>query len=325
MVTPPGDPLADLLHRSAVGAEASGGFTATAPWVSRGAVAADVKVIAVLRGRAVLSTDGGAPVELEEGDAAVLARRSRLVLHSAPRQGAAREIPPPVGWAAEPGDRDGDGPGRPDTVVGGHLRMGPTGREPLLAGLPPLTRVRAAEPGARRIRTVLGLLLDEAAAGEAGAAFATAQYARLLALECLRAAVRGDGLPPGWPRLHADPRLRPAVLLLHGDPGRAWRLEELARAAAMSRTAFAERFRRTGGLTPFAYLRRWRVLVAEHALRTGDTGIGVLSARLGYASPGSFSTAFRRATGLSPSGYRRAHGGPPADPERPGPEPPDPE
>lgn len=311
VTTPPEDPLTDVFHRVGVDAGASGGFTATAPWVSRGDVAEDVKIIAVLRGRASLHTDGGASTELEEGDIALLARRSRIVLHSEPRPRAAREIPPPTGWAAP---REEDAARRADTVVGGHLRMGPTGRELLLPGLPPLTRVRAAEPGARRLGTVLGLLLDEVAAGEAGAAFAAAQYARLLALEALRAAAVPDGLPPGWLRLHADRRLRPAVRLMHAQPGRAWRLDELARAAAMSRTVFAERFRRTSGLTPFTYLRRWRVLLAEHALRTGDTGVEALSARLGYASPGSFSTAFRRTAGLSPSGYRRAHDRRRADP-----------
>jgi len=300
VTTPPGDPLADVFHHVGIDGVISGGFAATAPWVSCGEVAEDVKIIAVLSGRALLRTDG-ASADLGEGDVAVLARRSRLALHSGPRPGAAREIPPPVGWTDPRGE---DAAGQADTVVGAHLRLSPTGRELLLPGLPPLTRVGGTRPGARRLRTVLGLLLDEALGAEAGAAFASAQYARLLALESLRAAAVETDLPPGWLRLHADRRLRPAVQLMHGHPGRAWRLEQLARAAAMSRTTFAERFRRTSGLTPFAYLHRWRVLLAEQALRTSDTSVDALSARLGYASAGSFSTAFRRTTGLSPSRYR---------------------
>jgi len=53
-------------------------------------------------------------------------------------------------------------------------------------------------------------------------------------------------LPPGWLRVLTDERLRPAIGLMHADPGKPWSLDELARAAAMSRTSFAERFRTVG-------------------------------------------------------------------------------
>lgn len=309
MVTSSQDHLADVFRHVEIHGVISGGFTASGPWVSCGEVTDAVKIVAVLRGRAHLRTDGGASTTLLAGDVALLSHRSWLALRGGSPQETAREIPPPVGWSGWPESLP-DTAERADTVVGGHVQLGPTGRALLYPGLPSVNHIHGTAPAARRLRAVLGLLLEEASGSQAGSRFAVARYAQLLALEALRASAGRTDLPPGWLRLLADERLRPAVQLMHNDPGRPWQLEHLARAAMMSRTAFAERFRRTSGLTPFAYLHRWRMILAEHALRHGDTSVNALSARLGYASPSTFSTAFRRTAGVSPSAYRRARAAP---------------
>ncbi len=138
-----------------------------------------------------------------------------------------------------------------------------------------------------------------------GASFAIRQHCQLLLLEVMRAYVGQADLPAGWLRMLADERLRPAVRLMHEEPGRPWGLEELARAAAMSRTTFAERFRVVGGVPPLTYLNRWRMLLARKALRGGDVRVGALAVELGYGSESAFSTAFKREVGVSPLGYRR--------------------
>ncbi len=104
----------------------------------------------------------------------------------------------------------------------------------------------------------------------------------------------------------SDPRLAPALRLMHGDPGRDWHLEDLARAAAMSRTSFAFHFKRTAGVAPLTYLTEWRMHLAERALREEDTPVAVLARSLGYASESAFSNAFKRATGSAPKRYRTA-------------------
>jgi AraC-like DNA-binding protein len=120
----------------------------------------------------------------------------------------------------------------------------------------------------------------------------------------LRAYVEQAPLPPGWLQALTDERLRPALTLMHAEPGRPWRLDELARAAAMSRTSFAERFRAVAGVPPLTYLNRWRMLLAQQALRGGDVRVGSLASELGYASESAFSTAFKREVGTSPLHYR---------------------
>ena len=74
----------------------------------------------------------------------------------------------------------------------------------------------------------------------------------------------------------------------------------------MSRTSFAERFRAVAGVPPLTYLTRWRILLAQRALRTDTTSVGTLAADLGYASESAFSTAFKREVGESPLRYRQA-------------------
>ncbi|MET4059465.1 AraC-like DNA-binding protein [Arthrobacter sp. UYP6] len=111
-------------------------------------------------------------------------------------------------------------------------------------------------------------------------------------------------LPTGWLRLLTDERLRPAVSLIHSQPSRPWSLQDLAQAAAMSRTAFAERFREVAGTPPRAYLNNWRMLTAQRALRSGDTRIRALALELGFSSESAFSTAFKRSVGESPLRYR---------------------
>ena len=92
---------------------------------------------------------------------------------------------------------------------------------------------------------------------------------------------------------------------MHAEPARRWTLDALASVAGMSRSIFAERFRKRVGETPIAYLTRWRMVVASDRLtRTGDT-LGRTARALGYESENSFNTAFKRVMGVSPRRYAK--------------------
>jgi AraC-like DNA-binding protein len=78
---------------------------------------------------------------------------------------------------------------------------------------------------------------------------------------------------------------------------------QLARAAALSRSAFFERFTRVVGLSPMEYLLAWRMAVAKELLRREDLAIGEVAERVGYGAANTFSTAFSRHVGLPPSRY----------------------
>jgi AraC-like DNA-binding protein len=92
---------------------------------------------------------------------------------------------------------------------------------------------------------------------------------------------------------------------MHGNPGHPWQLEELARAAGMSRTSFAVYFREVAGIPPLTYLAEWRMQSARQRLLEEDVPVATLAEALGYASESAFSNAFKRHTGLAPKRYRQ--------------------
>jgi AraC-like DNA-binding protein len=87
-------------------------------------------------------------------------------------------------------------------------------------------------------------------------------------------------------------------------------VEELARAAGLSRAHFSREFRRAFGEPPHAYLLTRRLERAAALLRTTDRSVADVCLSVGLQSIGSFTTSFKRAFGVSPTAYRAAH--PPA-------------
>jgi len=299
----PNDQLSEVFDLVEVRGLVSGGFAVRGDWVSRFDVHNPLKLVAMVCGRARLTTDGvDDAIDLEPGDVAILNGRSWAMLEGGAGDGAPREIVVAAGDAFIRVDNADCAAA--DVVIGGHIDLNPAGRALLVQALPPVGHVRASAAAASGLRAGLDRLVDEVTSERMGSAFAIRQYGQLLLLDVLRAYVDQSELPAGWLRVLTDDRLRPALRLMHAEPGKPWRLEELARASAMSRTSFAERFRSVAGVPPLTYLHRWRMLLAQRALRDGDTLVGSLAFELGYASESAFSTAFKREIGLSPLRYR---------------------
>lgn len=298
----PDDHLSDVFDLVEVQSVITGGIAARGGWRCGGPVRDPVKFFAMASGSVRLTADGaGEPIELRAGDVAVLTGRSWVAFEAGeePRREVQPESDFASGWFVGADWQAGD------VLVGGCVSVNDAGRALLLPSFPPVVHVRAESADSEMVRDVPRRLLEEAARGRIGSAFAMRQYGQLLLLGLLRAYVGQHDLPPGVLRLHADQRLRGALALMHADPGRAWGLEELARAATMSRTSFAERFRDVSGMPPLTYLAQWRMLLAQRALRERDTRVGELAATLGYGSESAFSTAFKRVVGESPLHYRR--------------------
>lgn len=295
------DHLSEVFDLVEVRGVLSGGFAVRGLWRSCGDISERLKFVAMVGGRARLTTDGvDGPIDLEPGDIAILNGRSRLHIEGGVGDGPRREVLPEENELSF----SGADLGTDDVLLGGRIDLNPAGRTLLMQALPPVAHVRASIASATNLRGSLDRLFEEASRSRMGSAFAMRQYGQLLLLEVLRAYVDQAELPAGWLRVLTDERLRPALTLMHAQPGKSWGLEELARAAAMSRTSFAERFRTVSGLPPLTYLNRWRMLLAQRALRDGDARVGALAFELGYASESAFSTAFKREVGESPLRYR---------------------
>jgi AraC-like DNA-binding protein len=78
----------------------------------------------------------------------------------------------------------------------------------------------------------------------------------------------------------------------------------LARRAGLSPFHFIRAFRSATGATPHQYLRARRMDRAMHLLATTPMPVTEICEAVGFRSLGSFSTLFRRLTGVSPAAFR---------------------
>ena len=81
-------------------------------------------------------------------------------------------------------------------------------------------------------------------------------------------------------------------------------VDDLARAAGLSRAHFSREFRAAFGESPHAYLLTRRLERAAALLRTTDHSVADICFSVGLQSVGSFTTSFTRTYGRSPTAYR---------------------
>lgn len=196
-------------------------------------------------------------------------------------------------------------PGDDFLVLGSHFALEGDARF-LLDALPPIV---VPEDSAQQesTRWAIERMVREMRDFQPGGTLVAQQVAYMLLVEALRLHVANNAQRgPGWLFALADPRMERALACIHQSPGQPWTMEELARSAGMSRTAFAQVFKRTVGETPMAYLTRWRMTVAANRLQDTRAPIASVAPSLGYQSESAFSAAFKRRWGSSPREYVRS-------------------
>jgi AraC-like DNA-binding protein len=299
------DPFSDVLKLVNAETVASGGFTAGGAWAIQFPAMVKMKFFALVKGCCWLSIHGQeAPLRAETGDVFLISAQQSFVLAS----DLAVAPVDATGLFSRNGSKFATlGDGDDCMLMGGFVRLDPASGGLLADGLPPLIHVGAASAQAPVLRWLLDQFVREREDELPGGSLASTQLAQLMFIQILRAHLdAAGGFGTGWLRALGDRRLAPALRLMHGEPGRPWKLEELARAAAMSRTTFALHFKTVAGLAPLAYLTAWRMRLAERALREDDVAIAVLAESLGYASESAFGNAFKRVSGKAPKRYRVA-------------------
>jgi AraC family transcriptional regulator len=82
-------------------------------------------------------------------------------------------------------------------------------------------------------------------------------------------------------------------------------LIDLANIAQLSPFHFARAFKRSFGDPPYRYLRDRRFELAKRLLESSTTSVTEIAHAVGFADPASFTAAFRRSVGTTPTAYRR--------------------
>jgi AraC-like DNA-binding protein len=305
------DPLADVLSAARVSGAVFARTTPRAPW----GLAFDAAPMAgfhlVVRGSCYLRLAAADPVELHQGDLA-------LICHGSPHtiSNPERARPVPFGRIlarhVDPGaDLVFGGDGATTVLLCGGYHFAAGRDHPLRDILPPLIHVTTAAASAGHdLALTVELLTREAAGRGIGTGTVTNRLVDVLFVYILRAWLADQ--PPrsaGWLGALRDPVIGRALSLLHAEPGRPWLVEDIARQAGMSRSGFAQRFQDLTGDTPGRYLARLRTDRAAQLLRDTDDPILRIAMEVGYASEQALSKAFARQYATAPGRYRRQHRG----------------
>jgi len=184
----------------------------------------------------------------------------------------------------------------------GHCTFGSPDAALLVSLLPRLVRIR----GDRRLATLVQLVAEESLGARPAREVVLGRLLEVLLIEALRSTARTDA-PPGLLRGLSDERLAVAIRCMHDNPTRPWTVAQLAKEAALSRSAFFERFSNAVGAAPMEYLLAWRMALAKNLLRTSKNGVAEVAELVGYSSASAFSVAFSRHVGLPPTRYARGH------------------
>lgn len=255
---------------------------------------------AVLEGSCLLAVDGHPTLTLEAGDFVLLPATPGFTMSGfepmTPERIDPKVTPAPTGEV-----RHGTRGGKPDVrLLGGYFVFDSPDAGLLVSLLPTLVHVRGVE----RLSVLVRLVGEESSELRPGRDLVLGRLVEVLLIETLRS-TSGEDAPPGLLRGLADARLAPAMKQMHGQVARSWTMAQLAKKAALSRSAFFERFTRTVGLPPMEYLLAWRMVVAKDLLRRHDIRLTEVAERVGYSSASTFSAAFNRHVGQPPSRFAR--------------------
>ena len=282
------------------------------PWSLSIEDEAPLTIMSVLAGSAWIVPAGAPPVEVVAGDTALIRgpdhyrvadrpdRRPELVIK--PGQVCVDLTGAGVAEQLGLGLRSWGRPGasRDVLLTGTYDGVGEISRR-LVDALPPLIVLRSAEWSS----PLVSLLADEMRLDRPGQSVVLDRLLDLLVVSALREWFdRSSSNAPRWYPAHADPVVGPALRLLHEHPDRPWTVSSLAAAVGASRAALARRFVDQVGEPPIAFLTGWRLALAADLLADPSATVARVARQVGYGSPFTFSTAFKRTYGVSPRAYR---------------------
>jgi len=298
------DPLAEAIALLQPRTVFSKGISGAGRWGIRYSEFGQPSFCVVLEGSCRLVVDGEIPLTLAAGDFVLLPATPGFTLSGFEPATPVR-IDPKVAPTPRGEVRHGTRQGPPDVrLLGGWFVFDSPDAGLLVSLLPALLHVRGLE----RLSALVQLVDGEAGGQRPGRDLVLSRLVDVLLIEALRATA-GEDAPPGLLRGLADGRVARALRHLHDDPAHAWTVTQLATRAALSRSAFHERFTRAVGLPPMEYLLAWRMALAKNLLRSQALGIAEVAERVGYGSASTFSTAFSRHVGQPPGRYAAARPG----------------
>ena len=260
----------------------------------------------LMEGSCWVELEGEQPIKLQAGDIVVLPQGDTHVLcteigmRKSPQMSLYRR--PDTGNVMPARIQVGTENGESAHFVCGFLGCDSRPYNPLLTALPRMIHVGNQTSGA--LGEYFKFALAESRSRMGGECM-LGRISELMFVDVVRRYL--EGLPAdrnNWLSGLRDPYVGRALTALHASPARDWTLELLSTEAALSRSAFAERFNLFVGQPPMQYLANWRMQLATNYLRNGNESVAAIAGRVGYDSEAAFSRAFKKVVGTPPSEWR---------------------
>jgi len=176
---------------------------------------------------------------------------------------------------------------------------------PLLESLPNMIIVTAEDLLQHSwLKTTLDQLSAEYMSQQPGSDVVVDKLTEILLVELIRINF-GRAEQTGFISALFDRQISRALALMHADPQITWTLDILASRVAMSRAAFAKRFKERVGQTMFEYLTALRMRHAQALLRESELRLYEVANQVGYESDLAFAKAFKRLFRMTPTMYRK--------------------
>jgi AraC-like DNA-binding protein len=301
-----GDPLSTLLRRLRLSARVFLRADFCGDWAVDTSGERRAPFHLVTRGTGWLHQPGAAPQLMTAGDLVVFPSDTAHALSSS-------EAGPPYTRLNRPVEDPADLTEPVTSLLCGYFSFDRRAAAPLLDGLPGSIVLHLNEAAQHQNTGALVQLWMSEAAGQApGCDAAIDQLAYVVFIHLLREQLARGAIKGPLLGL-ADARLGPVLNRIHADPGSIGSVGAMADMTSMSRSAFADRFKKVVGLTPGRYLGHWRMQLAIELLVDSDLPIASIAERCGYESEVAFRKAFRQSVGEPPGKFRRDGRGVPLD------------
>lgn len=275
---------------------------AAGEWCLRVAGSREPFYCIALKGACTISGSQFDEIRLLAGDAAVIASESEFVVTSLDLSNATEvgsidvhDAPVKINLGQKKGNND-------VRILLGHLQC--DFHESLLLGavMPGSIHMQASH----RQPELASMIAAEAMEYKLGREAIFKQLLRAMFVDALRWSARNFAAPNVLRGL-ADKRIAAVIHLIHANPARLWKNEELASVAFLSLPGFCARFKRTVGVSPRSYVISWHMVVAKDMLKRQGASVSEVAKALGYHSPNAFSIAFYRHEGVRPARYAKDH------------------
>lgn len=304
------DPLGEALHFLHMNGVLYSRSEFTAPWGLALPPFSNLLMFhVVMSGRCWLKVEGEEAQLLQPGDFALVPHGEGHELLSASGVSAVNLFDVPRKMISERYEilRQGGG-GEATNMMCGVVQFDHPAAHQLVRLLPRLIFIEAwRSPHMEWIQSTLRLMAAEARELQPGGETVITRLADILVIQAIRSWIAEDPMAQtGWLGALHDKQIGRAILLIHRKPALSWTVASLAKEVAMSRSAFAARFKELVGESPMQYVTRWRMNVALNLLKEENLSLGELADQLGYQSEAAFSRAFKRFIGISPGAARRS-------------------